>query len=316
VLVSVGFLVAFLVTADAAPVPVPPGLESLSWLPPNTVAISGAPRDQVSLLKWLRATPKTFPGMAAKPLPGCWDRVTRPIIASYQVWRGEPDDEAAVLVQGAVDRVRAESCIAETVRMLRASVRTLPDSPRNPGLSLKTSRTGAITRFDAERFGRTYVGWTESWVVWHPKRERVEELLAASRNQGTISPVLKSAIARSDRSAVLWGADTRDYSSVFTDVPSRSWTLSIAWAGSSLLTRVSFEYASTDDAKRAAAAVTAASADTALPAELRALARDARPAVRDRFVDLQLDAMIMADDKTLPALQTWLEKKRAASAKP
>ncbi len=315
-LVSVGFLFAFLVTADAAPVPAPPPLESLSWLPPNTVAISGAPRDQVSLLKWLRDTPKTFPGMSAKPLPGCWDRVTKPIVASYQIWSGEPDDGAAVLVQGAVDRVRAELCIAETVRMLRASMSTLPEASHIPRLSLKTSRTGAITRFDAQLFGRTYVGWTKSWVVWHPKRERVEELLAASRKQGTISPVLKSAIARADRSAVLWGADTRDYSSFFTAVANRSWTLAAAWAGSSLVTRVSFEYASADDAKRAVAAVKAASTDTALPAELRALARDARPAVRDRFVDLQLDAMIMADDKTLPALQTWLEKKRAALVKP
>jgi hypothetical protein len=41
---------ALLVTVWAAPPPV----ESLSWLPANTVAITGAPRDQVSPLKWLR----------------------------------------------------------------------------------------------------------------------------------------------------------------------------------------------------------------------------------------------------------------------
>ena len=82
VLASVGFLSAFLLTADAAPVPAPPPLESLNWLPANTVAITGAPRDQVSLLKWLRDTPKTFPGMGAKPLPACWDRVTNPSVGS------------------------------------------------------------------------------------------------------------------------------------------------------------------------------------------------------------------------------------------
>ena len=168
VLLPLGFLVAFL-SADAAPIPTPPPLESLNWLPSNTVAISGAPRDQVSLLKWLRDTPKTFPGMGAKPLPACWDRVTKSIVASYQVWSGEPNDSAAVLVQGAVDRVRAESCITETVRMLRASVLTLPDSSQSPGLTLKTTRTGAVTKFDVELFGSNYVGWTESWVVWHPK---------------------------------------------------------------------------------------------------------------------------------------------------
>jgi hypothetical protein len=86
--------------------------------------------------------------------------------------------------------------------------------------------------------------------------------------------------------------------------------------GATLLVRASFEYASPEDAKRAAAAVAAASTDPALPPELQALARAARPAVIDRFVGLQLDAKAVLDDRTMPALQTWLEKKRATQVKP
>ena len=290
-------IAAFLVTVAAAP----PPAGSLSWLPADTVAVSGAPRDQVSQLKWLRDTAKLFPALRDRPLPGCWDRVTRPIVASYQVWTGAPDDEAAVLAQGPVDRARAESCIAETSRTAQ--------------LPLQMTRTGAVTQFDAEPFGRTYVGWTSSWVVWHPKRARVEALLAALRNQGTISPALAAGVARVDRSATLWGADTRDYSRPVTGVPSRSWTLAARAAGSTIVMRVSFEYASADDARRAAAAVAAARTDPQLPSDLQALAGAAQPSVRDRFVDLQLDAKVLFDERTLPALQSWLERKRAGTAK-
>jgi hypothetical protein len=296
-------LAAFLMTAAAAPAPAPPPVASLAWLPANTAGIVGAPRDDVSMLKWLRQTATLFSDKRGKPLPECWDRVTKPIVASYQVLAGlEDNDGAAVLVQGRVDRTRAEACIVETLR-------TLP-SP------LRMSRTGAITQFDADLFGSTYVGWTPAWVVWHPKRERVEELLAAIAKERAIPPVLAAAIARVDRSATLWSADTRDYSSLFTSVPNRSWTLAASRAGSNTLMRVSVEYAAADDAKRAAAALAAARADAALASELRALARDVRPTVRDRFVDLQLDGKFLTDTNTMSALQAWMEKKRAASMKP
>jgi hypothetical protein len=82
--------------------------------------------------------------------------------------------------------------------------------------------------------------------------------------------------------------------------------------GAGALVRVTFEYASSDDAKQAAGAVTAASTDAALAPELRALARDAHPTIRDRFVDLQLDGKVMVDNATTAALQQWIEAKRAA----
>jgi hypothetical protein len=290
----------FLISALLVVVAAVPPVGSLGWLPADTVAISGAPRDQVSLLKWLRETAKTFPALRDKPLPGCWDRVTKRIVASYQIWTGAPGDEAAVLAQGPMDRARAESCIAETSRTAQ--------------LPLEMTRKGAVTQFDAEPFGRTYVGWTPSWVVWHPQRERVEALLAALPKQSTISPALAAAIARVDRSAMLWGADTRDYSRIVTGVPNRSWTLVARTSGSTIVTRVAFEYASGDDARRAAAAVAAAGTDPKLPPELQALARSAQPTVRDRFVDVQLDAKLLVDERTLPALQSWLERKRAGTA--
>jgi len=60
--------------------------------------------------------------------------------------------------------------------------------------------SGELTQFDSP-FGRANVGWTPEWVVWHPNRERIEALLAASRERGSISPVLAGAIARVDRNA-------------------------------------------------------------------------------------------------------------------
>jgi len=291
-------LAALLVTV-AAP---PPPAGFLSWLPANTVAITGAPRDQVSQLKWLRETITPFLRAVEKAPPKCWDQVAKPIVASYQVWADAAGDEAAALVQGAVDRARAEACIAETFGLL--------------GSPLQVTRAGAITQFDNDMFGRTYVGWTPSWVVWHPQRARVEELLAASRKPGSISPALAAAIARADRGGLLWAADTRDDSSLLTGVPSRSWTVATRRVGATLLVRASFEYASPEDAKRAAAAVAAAGTDAGLPPELQALARAARPAVVDRSVGLQLDAKAVLDDRTMAALQAWLEKKRAALVKP
>jgi hypothetical protein len=196
-------LAALLVTV-AAP---PPPAASLGWLPPNTVAITGAPRDQVSQLKATRDALKPFLRAVEKAPPKCWDQVAKPIVSSYQIWADTAGDEAAALVQGSVDRARAEACIAETFALL--------------GSPLQMTRTGAVTQFDNEMFGRTFVGWSPTWVVWHPQRARVEALLAASRKPGSIAPALAAAIARADRGGLLLAADTRDDSSLLTGVPSR-----------------------------------------------------------------------------------------------
>jgi hypothetical protein len=285
-------VITLLVTTAAACTSAPP-VASLSWLPGDTVAIAGAPRAGVAPLRALREAAKALQGPGDKPLPECWDRVTKPIAASYQIWGEVAGDSGGVLVQGRVDRARAEACIEEVFRVLHSS--------------LEISRDGELTRFDSP-FGRANVGWTPEWVVWHPNRERIEALLAASRERGTISPVLAGAIARVDRKAMHWSADTRDDSGFVTGVPSRSWTLAVDRSEA----RVSFEYASPADAKRAVAAVAAASTDDALPPELRALAREARPKVVDRFVEAQVDAKVMASEETLGALAAWVEKKRLA----
>jgi hypothetical protein len=97
---------------------------------------------------------------------------------------------------------------------------------------------------------------------------------------------------------------------MLTDVPSRSMT--IAFAKPTGPAQFSFEYASADDAKRAATAVTAAGADLTLVPALRALARDTQPAVKGRFVNLRVNGKVLADEMTMKALQDWIERKKAA----
>jgi hypothetical protein len=199
-MLSVLTVAALIVTPVATPAL--PSVDSLAWLPANTEQIVGARGDQVPALKAMRDKP--FPGTPDKKFPECWSRVTKPIVASYQVWGGVEDRESAMLAQGRIDRALAEACIEETMRLLERPVRM--------------SRTGDITEFETERHGRGYVGWTASWVVWHSDRGRVEQLLGASRGKRSIFPVLAAAIARVDRSGT-WFAITQDYSDRFIGVP-------------------------------------------------------------------------------------------------
>jgi len=72
---------------------------------------------------------------------------------------------------------------------------------------------------------------------------------------------------------------------------------------------VTFEFASAHDAKRAARAVSEVASDAALPEEIRALGRDARPTIKGRFVNLYVDRKFMDDVRTLNIMTAWMKKK-------
>jgi len=289
--------VALIVAVAGAVMPPVPDVDSLSWLPGNTQKILGAPGDQEPFLKWLRTTPRYFPDALDTKLPDCWSLVTKPIVASYQVWGGKEDKDSALLVQGPVDRTLLESCLGETLRILRSTSRL--------------SHAGAITEVESDRFGRAYLGWTPFWVVWNSNRARVEELIAASGGKRSMPPLLAAAVARVDRSGQMWFASTEDFSVMFSGVPSQS-VIGAVGPGSGTLMRMTFEYESPANARRAARAVKAASNDIALDDEIRSLARDARPLLRGRFMDLQVDSGIINDPTMMKALQDWVERKKAA----
>jgi len=298
------FVAALLAAGTTAKAAAPPPVASLSWLPAATHSISGAPGANVPLLHWMRdtatAAAKHFPGALDDKLPDCWARVTAPVVASYQVWAAFPLEESAVLVQGHVDRRLLESCLDTTMRNLRSPPRI--------------SRTGAITQFEAESLGNWSIGWTPAWLVVHSSRGRVEELLAALKRKASIAPALAAAIARANRSA-FWGATTLDYSSVFLDVPSRSVVMTLPSAAEGIV-YCTWEYASAEDATRAVRAMDAASRDPELGTELRRIVHDARYLAKDRFMVLELDARLFTDGATMAAMQAWIERKRAAPARP
>jgi hypothetical protein len=293
--------VALLVTAAAATAPALPSVDSLAWLPGNTQKILGAPGDQEPVLKWLRNIPRYAPDARDSKLPDCWSRATKPIIASYQIWIGG-ETQSALLVQGPLGRAIVEPCIDETLRMLRSSSRM--------------SRAGDVTELDAGQFGHIYLGWTPSWLICHADRALVADLISNSRGgRRSISPALAAAIARADRSGQMWFVSLEDLSTNLTGVSSRS-VIGAVGAGPSTLAHMTFEYASTGDAKRAARAVKAASADVRLAAEIRSLVRDARPTVSGRFMDLRVDIKFMDDPATMAALQAWIVTKKAELKQP
>jgi hypothetical protein len=300
VIAFIAGLLAATTTAAAAPPPV----DALSWLPASTQSVTGAPGAGVSLLKWLRDTVQQYADTLGTEFPACWSSVTAPIVASYQIWGGGSDEEAAVLAQGQIDRAALEKCIDRTLRM--------GSSPRP-----RISRLGHITMVNAKGLGRMYIGWTPSWIVWHSHRARVRELLAATnRKKSTISPALESALRRVDRQASLWFGTTLDYSKLFLGVASLSVGGSVDTAASPPTAGATFEYASTDDAKRAADAVTTAGGAAALAPELRAVARDARPIVKDRFLELKLDGQAIVNERAMAAFEAWLDQKRHELAGP
>jgi hypothetical protein len=114
----------------------------------------------------------------------------------------------------------------------------------------------------------------------------------------------------------MWFGTTQDYSALFLGIPSRSFSGSVDPTTSDPKLRVTFEYPTADDANRAATAVTVAAANARLAPEVRALARDARPAAKDRFLGLEFSGKAMLGDSTIAALQAWIVKKKAELTEP
>jgi hypothetical protein len=247
--------------------------------PADTTTIAGARGAGVPALDALREAAVAYPELDRR-LPGCWSDLTPSIIASYQVWHGPDDERPALVLAGAIDRASLEKCVEKTLRRLRASPRLL--------------RSGAVTEIRNERFDRSYLGWTPWFVVWHRDRARVQQLLSAA-GMKTIPPALAAALGRADWSATYWCVATLDLSAGLWGIPARSlsfavrtrWTLGDDDAKPGLV--ATFEYASAEEAKRAAMILRSRGLDAARSADARKLAQEARPTVRDRLLDVQVD---------------------------
>jgi hypothetical protein len=264
--------------------------EPLAWLPPETTAVVGAPGADGPMVHLMAQ----YAGYAKRPIP-CIAEVTSRLTASYQIWLGAGDRDAAGLGQGAIDRNALESCI-------EAALRALDASPR-------LTRHGAITEVD-NKLGRVFVGWTSSWIVWHSERARVQQMLSSLRGR-TLSPALAAALARVDRST-FWGASLQDIASPLFGVSSRSVKMELtssAWrTGKSL--DVTFDFGSRPQADQAA--VGAKAALEGLPAELQPAARTVDVAVDGGLLRLILDSDVWMQPPTMATVQGLIDKKRAA----
>jgi hypothetical protein len=269
---------------------VPAEAEPLAWLPAEAVSVVGASRGDAPSLHVMTR----YAGSAKRP-PPCIADVTSRLTASYQFWVGAEDHESTGLAQGAIDRNAMENC-------LESALRALDTTPR-------LTRRGAVTQVEDEIFGRVFVGWTSSWVVWHSDRARVQKTLAALRGK-TLAPALAAVLARVDRSG-MWSASLRDVAGSLLGVPSRSMTLeSSSWKeGADLY--VTFDFGSGAAAERAKSAAKALVADETLPADLRAAARNLDPTVDGGFLHLNLEASVWMKPSTMATVQAIIEKKQA-----
>jgi hypothetical protein len=264
--------------------------ELLGWLPADTATVTGAPGDRVPVLSWLSSN---FQVLGKTP-PGCWAKLIKDVDASFQVWRKPPEPSEALLVKGTFDRDAAERCLGKAFRLLEPST--------------KLSRKGTVTRLENTKLGEAWLGWAKGWLVWAPKRERVDQLLAALAKKAAEPPPIAKPLARVDLNTALWMASNIDYTGRMLGVPSRSLVGWLAADASGLTMPVALELASEADADRALAALAKLGKDTTLPAPLRSAVGQLKASRRKHFLTLDLDPQVWMKPEIMGALQGVLER--------
>jgi hypothetical protein len=223
-----------------------------------------------------------------KRRPACWAKLAASALGSYQVWRAPPDRTAALLVHGRLDRAAAEACFTQSVRALGGRVRL--------------GRHEALTELVKDAESASWLGWSSEWLIWHPDRARVEELLA-SLDAGPAKPSpLAEPLRRVNPATELWIASIVDYTGRLLGVSSRSMVGWLVKTDSGLVMPVAFEFKSPADAERAAKAVEAKRQDQTLPAVLRTALASTKVSRQLHFLTFDLDPAVWMTPETMEAV--------------
>jgi len=281
---------ALLVLLLGSPATARAGVE-LGWLPTDTASVTGAPGARVP---FLAALERTFEG-PGKRKPACWTKLATAAESSYQVWRAPPDRAAALVVRGRVDRAAVEACLSQSFRVLKARVRL--------------TRQGPLTELVKDATNASWLGWSAGWLVWHPQRARVEELLAALEKGPARPAPLAEPLRRVNPATELWIASTVDYTGRLLGVPSRSMVGWLARGEGGLVMPVAFEFKSPADAERAARALEARRQDPALPAVLRTALASTKVTRQLHFLTFDLDPAVWMTPETMEAVGALIGEK-------
>jgi hypothetical protein len=215
--------------------------DRLAWLPADTHSVVGTRPTGVPMLNFIENT-------MGGHRPPCWSEQMASLIDTFQLW-GEPGDSTAVLLYGRIDRATMEPCILE---VLAALGKALPPLATAPSLN----RQGAITEVKSGADFRAFAGWGDGVVIWHGKRARVEQLLAATRgppgSHARLLAVVERAVVGPKH---MWAVSIDDLTSHFLGVPSRAAMMTVPPRGSPGGPRATLLFDSPAQAGRAALAL-------------------------------------------------------------
>jgi len=232
--------------------PPPPPPSTLGWLPAELVTAVRAPGAGAPMIAFVARSPRR---------PPCVDAALAGVRETLQLQRARDARMALVLV-GALDRVRLEACGVETARALF-------------GLAVTARRDGALTIFEGGG-GAQIAGFGGERAVLADTAAQVRAILHPARAIGPADP-LGPLLPRLSAGA-LAAITVIDYLAPWTKVPARATTLRLELRPA-LRAEARVRYADPAAARRARDAL----------AQIRAGARDDAPfALRQALAPLEL----------------------------